>query len=70
MAEHMHETLVNKALGMALGRRQPDPGLLHHSDRGVQYASQGYQATPQSQGIIVRSNLKQHNYHAVKLASF
>jgi putative transposase len=36
MADHMRTELVQQALAMALGRRQPSPGLLHHSDRGVQ----------------------------------
>ena len=31
------------ALGLALARRPPPPGLLHHSDRGSQYASGDYQ---------------------------
>jgi len=34
--------LTIKALDMALGRRCPEPGLLHHSDRGSTYASQDY----------------------------
>ena len=42
MADHMRTDLVADALGMALARRSPGPGLLHHSDRGVQYASDGY----------------------------
>jgi transposase InsO family protein len=43
MAEHMRTDLVADALKMALLRRKPHAGLLHHSDRGVQYASAGYQ---------------------------
>ena len=39
MAKHMRDSLVQDALHMALGRRQPAKSLLHHSDRGVQYAS-------------------------------
>ena len=42
MAEHMRTDLVSDALGMALARRSPGEGLLHHSDRGVQYASEDY----------------------------
>ncbi len=34
--------LALAALRMALGRRSPAPGLVHHSDRGIQYASQDY----------------------------
>src|SRR5205085_7159866 len=43
MAEHMLTSLIEDALTMALERRQPPTGLLHHSDRGSQYASQAYQ---------------------------
>ena len=35
----LHAALSRRALQMALQHRQPAPGLLHHSDRGVQYAS-------------------------------
>lgn len=43
MADHMETTLVEAALGMALVRRQPAAGLLHHSDQGSQYTSLAYQ---------------------------
>jgi transposase InsO family protein len=42
MADHMRTDLVADALRMAIGRRGPRQGLLHHSDRGVQYASDDY----------------------------
>lgn len=58
MAEHMREALVNDALQMALGRRQPKPGLLHHSDRGVQYACADYQSALKAVGIIVSMSRK------------
>ena len=43
--------LTLRALTMALGRRRPPQGLLHHSDRGSQYASEHYQRTLTTQGI-------------------
>jgi putative transposase len=46
-------TLVIAALQMAIGRRQPPLGLLHHSDRGSQYASAPYQAVLHAQGFTV-----------------
>jgi putative transposase len=58
MAEHMRETLITEALDMALGRRQPEPGLLHHSDRGVQYASVDYQARLKAAGVTVSMSRK------------
>ena len=44
MAEHLRATLCTEALGMALARRRPPPdrSLVHHSDRGVQYACGQY----------------------------
>lgn len=48
MADHMKTDLVSDALKMAITRRLPGPNLLHHSDRGVQYASDDYQHLLQS----------------------
>jgi transposase InsO family protein len=45
MNHHMDTTLVQDALQMALGRRSPSAGFMHHSDRGSQYASHAYQVT-------------------------
>ena len=42
-AASMATCLVTRAMQMAIGQRQPAPGLLHHSDRGSQYASAQYQ---------------------------
>ena len=43
MADHLRTDLVSDALRMAVAGRDPGAGLLHHSDRGVQYASDEYQ---------------------------
>ena len=48
MADHMKTDLVSDALKMAVDRRLPEADLLHHSDRGVQYASDDYQHLLQS----------------------
>lgn len=58
LAEHMREELVGNALHMALGRRQPPKGLLHHSDRGCQYASSAYQMRLEKAGIEVSMSRK------------
>ena len=42
MEESLQTELSISALRMALRRRQPQPGLLHHTDRGVQYAATDY----------------------------
>jgi transposase InsO family protein len=39
MADHLRTSLVLEALDGAIARRQPRPGLIHHSDRGTQYTS-------------------------------
>lgn len=43
MERYMTAALVNRALMMAINLRQPPKNLLHHSDRGSQYASRDYQ---------------------------
>lgn len=43
MADHMTTDLLDAALTMAVVERRPQPGLLHHSDRGSQYTSSDYQ---------------------------
>ena len=51
MQDHMRTDLVSRALQMALQTRKPDGGLLHHSDRGVQYASEDYQRLMAEHGL-------------------
>ena len=48
----MHRSLVLKALDMAVIARQPGIGLIHHSDRGSQYASADYRAALDAHGMI------------------
>jgi transposase InsO family protein len=52
MSERITDDLTLDALGMALARRCPPPGLLHHSDRGSQYASGDYQKLLERHGIV------------------
>jgi transposase InsO family protein len=54
MAPTEDERLVTLALHMALARRHPLAGLLHHSDRGSEYTSRGYQALVAEMDIEVR----------------
>jgi len=44
MAERMTSQLVQAALKMALLQREPEPGLIHHSDQSSQYTDDDYQA--------------------------
>ena len=54
----LDRTLALDALGMALRTRCPEPGLLHHSDRGVQYASADYQSRLRERGIVCSMSRK------------
>ena len=51
MADHLRAELCTDALIMALQRRRPEPGLVHHSDRGVQYAAEPYRQVLGRHGI-------------------
>jgi len=53
MATHTRASLVVDALKMALGRRRPPPGLIHHSDQGGQYVSLAFGRTAREAGIAV-----------------
>jgi len=70
MAEHMETTLASDALEMALQQRAPGGQLLHHSDRGVQYASDDYQHRLQSRGITVSMSGKGDCYDNAMMESF
>jgi putative transposase len=52
MDSHLDRTLALDALGMALKTRCPEAGLVHHSDRGVQYACEDYRSRLRERGII------------------
>jgi putative transposase len=52
MSDRITRQLTLDALGMALARRQPPRGLLHHSDRGSQYASGDYQTQLTRHGVV------------------
>lgn len=52
MADHLKAGLCIDALVMALQRHHPPRGLIHHSDRGVQYASEPYRAVLERHGIV------------------
>ena len=70
MAHHMETGLVSDALNMALARRRPGPGLLHHSDRGVQYASDNYQGLLAEHGISCSMSGKGDCYDNAVIESF
>jgi putative transposase len=52
MATHLRSELVIDALRMAIARRKPAPGLVHHSDRGVQYTSLSFGKKLEDEGLV------------------
>ena len=70
MAAVQDEALVQMALQMALLRRHPSRGVLHHSDRGSQYTSIGYQGTLAQAGMIVSMSRTGNCYDNAVMESF
>jgi transposase InsO family protein len=59
-----------KALDMALKRRCPEVGLLHHSDQGCTYASEDYQAVLEAHGITCSMSRRGNCYDNAVMESF
>ena len=66
----LEAALVLEALRMALKQRRPQPGLVHHSDRGVQYASQDYRAQLEQHGIRSSMSRVANPYDNARAESF
>ena len=62
--------LAIKALDMAIKRRCPDAGLLHHSDQGCTYASADYQAVLSARGITCSMSRRGNCYDNAVMESF
>jgi putative transposase len=63
-------SLTLKALRMALDRRRPAPGAIHHSDQGVQYASSEYVAELKSYGFEISMSRRGNPYDNATIESF
>ncbi len=70
MADHMRTELPLAALRMALKARRPGVGLIHHSDRGAQYASGDYRNALQSAGAQASMSRKGDCYDNAPMESF
>jgi putative transposase len=66
----MHALLVKEALQQALAFRHPAAGLLHHSDRGIQYASSAFKALLATYQIVPSMSLPGHCYDNAAMESF
>ena len=66
----LEAALTLEALRMALARRRPAPGLVHHSDRGVQYASRDYTQRLHDYGIQISMSRKGNPWDNAACESF
>ena len=70
MAEHLGHDLALAALNMAVASRRPGPGLVHHSDRGVQYAAHAYRRRLLAQGMLCSMSRKGDCWDNAPMESF
>ncbi len=66
----LEASLTLDALGMALAQRRPAPGLVHHSDRGVQYASTDYTDLLKENGVVISMSRCGNPYDNATCESF
>jgi len=66
----MRADLCVEALKMAVSSRRPEPGLLHHSDRGSQYASDAYRQTLGFHGMTAGMSSSGNCYDNAPMKSF
>jgi len=70
VARHLGASLAVEALRMALAERQPAPGLIHHSDRGIQYACADYLTLLAEHGAQPSMSRVGNPYYNAKAESF
>jgi putative transposase len=70
MADHLRHELVVDALQMAVSRRRPGPGLIHHSDQRSQYVALGFGQKARDAGIAVSMGSKGDCYDNAVAESF
>jgi putative transposase len=70
LQRNLETALVLEGLRMALRRRRPAAGLVHHSDRGVQYASRDYTQVLEQHGIRISMSRRGNVYDNATAESF
>jgi putative transposase len=70
MQDHLRADLPLAALKMAISAQRPEAGLIHHSDRGVQYASENYRKVLRSAGFQASMSRKGDCYDNAPMESF
>jgi putative transposase len=70
MSENIDSKLVQSAMKMAILHRNPDKGLIHHSDRGVQYAAEDFQDLLKGHKIVCSMSRKGNCWDNACVESF
>lgn len=70
MRDHMRQELTIAALTMAIQRRRPGPGLIHHSDRGSQYAAGSYRQVLDAADMVQSMSRKGNCWDNAPMESF
>jgi transposase InsO family protein len=70
LGDTLEASLAVAALGRALADRTIQPGMVHHSDRGVQYASQDYVTLLETHGFLISMSRTGNPYDNAKAESF
>jgi putative transposase len=70
LSRHIDAALTVTALKMAIRQRHPRPGLMHHSDRGIQYACDEYIAVLKEHGFTISMSRKGNPYDNAMAESF
>jgi transposase InsO family protein len=70
ISNHVDDDLTLSALRMGLALRSPDKGLLHHSDRGSQYASKAFRDELKDRGFTASMSRKGNCYDNAVMESF
>lgn len=70
MADHLRAELVVDALDMAVARRRPDAGVIHHSDHGSQYTSLAFGQRLRDAGLIASRGSRGDCYDNALMESF
>jgi len=70
MRDTLHAQIALEALTMAIERQKPAPGLIHHSDRGIQYAAETYRSALAQSGITPSMSRKGDCWDNAPMESF
>ena len=70
ISSRLDASVTLEALRMAISRRRPGPGIIHHSDQGVQYASEEYVGELQRRGFSVSMSRRGNPYDNAMMESF